>query len=37
MSALRKRAEGIKGPLLEDWKKTDAQTAGLIRPPYHGG
>ena len=37
LSALRKRAETIKGPLLEDWKKsTDTKTATLRRE-YSGG
>jgi predicted aldo/keto reductase-like oxidoreductase len=38
LAALRKRAEGIKGPLLEDWKKnTGAQTAMAPRREYTGG
>jgi predicted aldo/keto reductase-like oxidoreductase len=38
MAALRKRAERIKGPLLEDWKKNvDAKLAHLARPEYLGG
>jgi aryl-alcohol dehydrogenase-like predicted oxidoreductase len=38
MAALRKRAEGIKGPLLEDWKKNvDAKLARVARPEYAGG
>jgi predicted aldo/keto reductase-like oxidoreductase len=37
LSALRKRAENIKGPMLEDWKKnTDAKTA-MLRHEYAGG
>jgi predicted aldo/keto reductase-like oxidoreductase len=37
LSALRKRAENIKGPMLEDWKKnTDPKTA-MLRPEYAGG
>lgn len=38
MAALNKRAESIKGPLLEDWKKnTDPRVALLDRPEYVGG
>jgi predicted aldo/keto reductase-like oxidoreductase len=37
LSSLRKRAENIKGPMLEDWKKnTDAKTA-MVRSEYAGG
>ena len=36
--ALRKRAERIKGPLLEDWKKsTDPRISMLHRGDYIGG
>ena len=38
MAALRKRAERLKGPLLEDWKKnTDPKVSSLERPRYEGG
>lgn len=38
MAALRRRAERIKGPLLEDWKKNvEAKVAMLDRPEYVGG
>jgi predicted aldo/keto reductase-like oxidoreductase len=38
LSALRERADRIKGPLLEDWKRnTEAKTAALRRPEYRGG
>jgi uncharacterized protein len=38
MAALRQRAERVKGPLLEDWKKnTEAKVAALERPDYVGG
>jgi predicted aldo/keto reductase-like oxidoreductase len=36
--ALRQRAEPLKGPTLEAWKKNTATRVGLIdRPPYQGG
>jgi uncharacterized protein len=36
--ALQKRAQGIKGPLLEDWKKnTDVRISLDQRPEYVGG
>jgi predicted aldo/keto reductase-like oxidoreductase len=38
MTALRQRAEPIKGPLLEDWKLRIEAKVGLIdRPAYTGG
>jgi uncharacterized protein len=38
MAALRQRAERVKGPLLEDWKKnTEPKVAALERPDYVGG
>jgi uncharacterized protein len=38
MAALRRRAERIKGPLLEDWKKDIEPKVGLLdRPEYVGG
>ena len=38
IAALRKRAERVKGPLLEDWKKnTDPRISMLHRPDYVGG
>jgi predicted aldo/keto reductase-like oxidoreductase len=38
MVALRSRAERIKGPLLEDWKKnTEVKVSMLERPQYVGG
>ena len=38
MAALSKRAERIKGPLLEDWKKNIEAKASLTdRPEYTGG
>jgi len=38
LTALRERADRIKGPLLEDWKRnTGAKTAALRRPEYTGG
>jgi predicted aldo/keto reductase-like oxidoreductase len=36
--ALRQRAERLKGPALESWKKnTDARLGLAHRPPYEGG
>ncbi len=38
MAALNKRAERIKGPLLEDWKKNiEPRVSMLDRPKYEGG
>ncbi len=38
MVALNKRAERIKGPLLEDWKKNvEPKVSRLDRPRYEGG
>ncbi len=38
MASLRQRAERIKGPLLEDWKKnTEPKISLLQRPEYQGG
>jgi len=38
MAALRTRAEPIKGPRLEDWKRNaEAAVSLLDRPPYLGG
>ena len=38
MAALNKRAERIKGPLLEDWKKNiEPKVSMLDRPKYDGG
>ena len=38
MAALRARAEPIKGPRLEDWKKNVDPDVGLLdRPTYVGG
>lgn len=38
MAALSKRAERLKGPLLEDWKKNIETKASLVdRPTYEGG
>ena len=38
MAALRERAKGIKGPLLEDWKRNVETQVGLLnRPAYSGG
>jgi predicted aldo/keto reductase-like oxidoreductase len=38
MSALRTRAERLKGPLLEDWKKNiEGKVGRLERPEYFGG
>lgn len=38
IAALQKRAERIKGPLLEDWKKnTEQKVSWLERPEYIGG
>jgi aryl-alcohol dehydrogenase-like predicted oxidoreductase len=38
MAALQKRAERIKGPLLEDWKKNIETKVSLMdRPQYTGG
>jgi aryl-alcohol dehydrogenase-like predicted oxidoreductase len=38
MAALRKRAEQIKGPRLEDWKKNVETKVSLVdRPEYAGG
>ena len=38
LAALRKRAEPIKGPGLEDWKKNVDSKVGLLgRPGYAGG
>jgi len=37
MTALRERAKGIKGPLLEDWKRNvEPQLAMVSRPAYLG-
>jgi aryl-alcohol dehydrogenase-like predicted oxidoreductase len=38
MAALNKRAERIKGPMLEDWKKNiEPKISMLDRPKYEGG
>ena len=38
MASLRRRAQGIKGPGLEDWKRDVEVRAGMVRrPPYMGG
>jgi uncharacterized protein len=38
MAALNKRAESLKGPLLEDWKKNiEPKISRLDRPAYEGG
>ncbi|MDE2665473.1 MAG: aldo/keto reductase [Acidobacteriota bacterium] len=38
MASLRRRAQGIKGPGLEDWKRDVEVRAGMVRrPPYLGG
>jgi aryl-alcohol dehydrogenase-like predicted oxidoreductase len=38
LAALRARADRIKGPILEDWKRnTEAKSAALRRPEYSGG
>lgn len=36
MTSLRERASGIKGPVLEDWKR-NIEKASLARPEYVGG
>ena len=38
MAALRARAEPLKGPRLEDWKRNVEPVVGLRgRTPYEGG
>ncbi|MEJ7639015.1 MAG: hypothetical protein WKF75_13850, partial [Singulisphaera sp.] len=37
LAALRKRAEPLKGPLLENWKEDISPKVGLLRPPAYGG
>ena len=38
MAALRKRAEPLKGPRLEDWKEDVTPKVGMLdRPVYRGG
>jgi uncharacterized protein len=37
LSALRKRAENIKGPMLEDWKKNTDTKSAMLRQAYAGG
>src|SRR5262249_27964741 len=38
MATLRTRAEPIKGPRLEDWKRNTEPAVSLLdRPPYMGG
>jgi predicted aldo/keto reductase-like oxidoreductase len=39
LAALRRRAEGLAGPRLEDWKRRDEPVAGRLAdlPPYRGG
>jgi hypothetical protein len=38
MASLRRRAQGIKGPGLEDWKRDVEVRVGMgPRPPYLGG
>ncbi len=37
LAALRKRAEPLKGPLLENWKEDISSKVGLLRRPAYGG
>ncbi len=37
LAALRKRAEPLKGPLLEEWKEDVSPKVGLLRRPGYGG
>jgi hypothetical protein len=37
MAALRARAEPLKGPRLEDWKKDVDAVAGLFEQPVYAG